>query len=153
MLEQALRTFLLTFAAITAQVSTRILVGEKKFADQGDLPAITIEGHHHLKPLATVDGGVVDLQFPLFDVVVHSVLFETSIAIGELVRRALLNLANGGVVAITVDGSPVNVTIEQLDPVCDPYCDNEEHIGHGLTDKPRVLTIQVGWRQNVTPLS
>lgn len=152
MLEQALRTFLLTFNAITAEVVARIHVGAVKFGDSGDLPAITIEGHHHLNPLQTLDGGAVDLQFPLFDVVTHALLFETSIALGELVRRALLNLADGDDIVIDVNGVSQTVQIEQLTFACDPYCDNEEHIGHGQTDKPRVITIQVGWRQNVTAL-
>lgn len=152
MLEQALRTFLLTFAAITAKVGTRIHVGQKKFTEDSELPAITIEGHLERNPLETYDGGATDLQFPQFDVVIHGLLFETTIEIGELVRRAFLNLQNGGTIAITVDGSPVNVTVEQLDFSTNAYCDDEEHLGHGYTDKPRVVTIQVGWRQNVTPL-
>lgn len=149
MLEQALRTYLLDFEEITDEVSQRIHVGQKKFLDDSDLPAITIEGRHHADPLATHDAGLIDLQFPVLDLVVHGLLFETTVEIGDLVRRALLDLQFGGSVQLE-DGS--TVTIEQLEWQCDPYCDDEEHLGHGITNKPRVQTIQIGWRQSSSPL-
>ncbi len=155
MLEQALRTYLLTVAPITALVADRIHVGDQAFGTLDDLPAITLEAAHVVKlsgseggRLEQLDGVAVGLQFPMYDIVCHGPLWETSIPLAALVRRALQALSLGGTIAITVAGVAENVVIEQVDLLAE-WDENEEHLGHGNTNKPRALRYRIGWRESV----
>lgn len=148
MLQQALRTYLLSKAAITTIVAQRIHVGDFVPANKTDIPAIGIE-QVPTPRTQQLDGEECDLQFPVFEIVSKALLYTSSGALCTLVRRALHSLRLGGTVVITVDGAPQNVVIEQVDVLGD-WQDDEEDYGHGFTIKPWVLKIRVGWRENVT---
>ena len=97
MIELALRTYLLGKQPITALVGSRIYIGEFVPLSKADLPAIVFEADPTDR-LEQIDGQEVPLQFPLFDVVVKSLSFDTSIGIANLIKQAFRSIRLGGIV-------------------------------------------------------
>jgi len=155
MIEQALQTKFLSKTAITAIVGTRVLVGERHFVDVDDLPALTIERPFQADARRNqeLDGTECDLQFPHFEFVAHALLKEEAQVLAKVARQVLHGIRNGGTVSVTnpETGGAATVTIEQVDVLAE-FDDPEEDIGHGNTDRPRVIRARVGWREDVTSL-
>jgi hypothetical protein len=150
MLEQALRTYLLSKTAIAALIGARAHVGDF-VPGKDDMPALGIESLESASQQC-LDGTPCDLQFPLFRIVAKGQLYTDSDKLIRLVRAAFLAVPLGMTVNTTVDGAPITVTIEQVDLLGEPSNDPEEDYGHGFTIKPRVLKIRVGWREPITSI-
>lgn len=151
MLEQALRTFLLSKTAITALIGTRCHVGDFVVGAATDIPALGIESENAVSS-SYLDGNPVSLQFPIFRIVAKGALYTDSDKLLRLVQAAFRGIPLGMSVTTTVDGATATVTIEQVDLLTEPANDPEEDYGHGFTIKPRVIKIRVGWRAPVTTI-
>jgi hypothetical protein len=151
MLEQALRTFLLTKTAITGLVGQRIHVGDFVPLADADMPALGIEGEA-AGSQQCLDASPISLQFPTFVIRAKGRLFLDSCNIIDQVVAACLGVPLGMVVTITVNSAPVNVTIVQVDLLSEPYNEEEVDYGHAYTIKPRAVKIRVGWRRPVTTI-
>jgi len=97
MLEQALRTFLLSKPAIAAAVCNRIHVGDFAVTKKEQMPMIGIEADPQERQL-NIDGVESPMQFPNFDIVVKCLQFSTSITIGQLVAKAFRSIPLGATI-------------------------------------------------------
>lgn len=148
MLEQALRTYLLSKTPITALVKDRIHVGDFVPLKKEDMPSIGIETDPQERD-QNIDGTAVSMQFPHFDIVVKALQFSTSLAIGDLIAKAFRGIALGASIAVTGAADPVLIT--QVD-ILGQWNDKEEESGHALTVKPRVIKIRVGWLEDTSTI-
>ena len=151
MLENALRTFLLSKTAIAALIGTKVQVGDFVPLKPEDMPVIGIESDE-IPSQQSLDGTACDLQFPVYRIVGRDRLYLNSERAIRLVRQAFLGVPLGMSVTIMDNGAPVTVKIEQVDLLSEPYNGDEEDYGHGFTIKPRILKIRVGWREPVTSI-
>lgn len=151
MLENALRTFLLSKSQIAALVGTRIHVGDFVPLAVTDMPAIGFESDQ-VGDLQCLDGTICDLQFPVFRVVAKGQLYVDSHRLMRLVQAAFRGVPLGMSVETTVDGATTTVVIVQVDLLTEPANEPEEDYGHGFTIKPVAMKIRVGWRVPVTTI-
>ena len=150
MIENALRTFLLSTPAVANLLGTKgIHVGDCIINASEQLPAIGIECDPTSR-ITLLDGSTPDFQLPMFEIRAKSQLFDTSSSLMDAILTALESLSLGGTVEIMVDGASVPITIEQVDLLTSPFNDPEENYGHAITVKSRVVKIRVGWREITT---
>lgn len=219
MLEQAIRTYLLSKPAIAAIVGNRVHVGDFVPTSADQLPAIGIEALD-FKRDNNLDGVAWALQFPPFELVAKAQTYQASESLMSLVAKALRAIPFGatiftqpGTVIIqngqaqiigvqtnwgaSLNGHPVQlrdgsgnlvytgnfvtvtsatsatvtpapaatannllwddssaslaVEMKQVD-ILGEWNDDEEDTGHGLTVKPRVMRIRVGWMEDVSTI-
>lgn len=121
MLEQALRRYLLMKPEIAAMVGNRIHLGDfapgkEKLLDKSQFPAVGIEADPQTRD-DLIDGTVWSLQFPLFELVIKTVQFGDSIALGNLIAAAFRKIPFGATIFMApgsvnvMDGVPAVIGV------------------------------------------
>lgn len=157
MLEDAIKTHLLSKAAITDGtgvsdfdgVGTRIWYGDipPKINALPDVTFEIVSGDHE----ATLTGDAADLQFPSYVFTARSITEPTPcIKLADLIRRALHELRNGATVTTTYSGSVDIESVEILGETDDTESlkDGSEKVVY-----ERLIVARVGYRHSIDSVS
>ena len=145
-LETALHAHLVSKTEITAIVSNRVLFGDVEPSREA-LPQIVYKVHDN-DALETLDGTLVDLQFPVVEFEIRSDDPADIDTVSDLVRRALLELSSGATIGAE--------TVEELSMI-DTGTDEETVVLRNDDDTVevlrRTLIAQIGYRYDISAVT